>query len=100
MSHWHLLHGLAEAIIPKPDGLPEITTDDNLIKVIFTLVLNIVGAITLLIITLGGLKFVLSRGNPQETAKARETILYALVGLVIVILARVIVAFVFNKVGT
>lgn len=51
------------------------------------------GGIALVIVTLAGMKYVLSSGDPQSINKAKDTILYALVGLVISILAFSIVAF-------
>ena len=56
------------------------------------------GAIALIIITLAGFKYVLSQGNPQETAKAKNTIMYALVGLVVCIMASAIVRYVLRNV--
>jgi len=61
------------------------------------IVFGVAGAIALLMITVGGFKYVLSRGNPQETAKAKDTILYALLGLVLVMLAFAIVSFVVTR---
>lgn len=96
----HLLNFAADTVIPKPGGLPGVHANEITIAAIINIVLNIVGAIALLIITFAGLKYVLSRGEPQATAKAKDTILYALVGLAVVIMGRVIVAFVFNKVDS
>jgi hypothetical protein len=49
------------------------------------------GGVSTIFVAIGGLKYVLSGGNPQETAKAKETVLYALIGLIISALALVIV---------
>ena len=71
------------------------------INAIFTLLGNVInyalfaaGALALIFILIGGLQYVLSSGNPQNTAKAKNTITYAIIGLVIVIMALVIVKFV------
>lgn len=53
-----------------------------------------VGAITLVVVTLGGFKYVFSQGDPQAAAKAKNTILYGLIGMVVVIMAVTIVNFV------
>jgi hypothetical protein len=94
----HILQILSDVVITNP-GLPEVQATSDTIGKILVVVLNVMGAVTLLIITLGGLKYVLSRGEPQGTNRAKDTILYALIGLVIIIFARALVAFVFNKVG-
>lgn len=96
----HSLRIMADVLLPKPDGLPTIGADNNTIANAMNLVLNVMGAVALIIITFAGLKYVLSRGEPQATNKAKDTILYALVGLVIIVLAHYIVAFVFHKVGS
>lgn len=45
----------------------------------------------------GGIQYVTSQGSPDATTKARETIINALVGLVLAILAASIVAFIGSK---
>jgi hypothetical protein len=52
------------------------------------------GSIAFIIIVVSGMKFVLSRGNPDAVAKARNTIIYAAIGLVISMLSFAIVRFV------
>ncbi len=47
----------------------------------------VAGAVAVLFIILGGIKYSTSQGNPNDTQKAKETIIYALVGLVIVMLS-------------
>lgn len=59
--------------------------------------LTIAGGIALVAVVYGGFKYVISQGNPQETAKARDTILYGLIGLAVVIFAATIVTFVLNR---
>lgn len=60
------------------------------------LVFGIAGAVTLLVITVAGIQYVMSMGDPQNTTRARNTIIYALVGLVICISAFSIVTFALN----
>ena len=74
-----------------PGGLP--TAEPNLHKIL-TIVFGVIGAIALLMITISGLRYVLSAGDPQRISKAKNGIIYALVGLVIALTAEAIVAFV------
>jgi hypothetical protein len=76
--------------------LPHNAKTDNL-TLILNFVFGILGAISFLIITIAGVQFVASSGDPQKVAKARATILYALVGLTVAIFAAVIVNFVIGK---
>jgi hypothetical protein len=57
----------------------------------------VVGAVALLFIVIGGFKFVVSTGDPSSAAKARNTVIYAAVGLIITLSASLIVNFVFGN---
>lgn len=57
----------------------------------------VVGLIALFMIIMGGLRFVTSNGDSGKVASARNTILYAAIGLAIVGLAEVIIQFVINR---
>lgn len=56
------------------------------------------GAIAVLIITIAALQYVLSGGDSAKIAKAKDTIIYALVGLVVAVAAYAIVRFVLKGV--
>lgn len=79
-------------------GLPVVGASSNELQAVLKVVFGIIAAISVLIIVIGGLRFVLSQGNPENVAKARETIIYAVVGLVISLLAEVIVSFILSKI--
>lgn len=83
---------MAQAI--NVTSLPNPSTDSARLKVILNLVFGIAGAIALLVITLAGFKYVLSHGDPNLISQAKETIIYAVIGLVICIAAIGIVNFV------
>lgn len=76
---------------------PQITSTSGVLTNVLNLVFGIIGGLALITVTYGGLKYVLSRGEPAQTAKAKDTILYALIGLAVSILASVIVNFVIGK---
>ncbi len=65
---------------------------------VFTTVSNvmlfIVGAISVIMVVVGGLRYVISGGNSGNITGAKNTILYAVVGLVIAMLAYAVVNFV------
>jgi uncharacterized membrane protein YidH (DUF202 family) len=79
---------------PNEIGVPQGDLGENNISNALRLVFGLAGGVALLIVTVAGFKYVLSQGNPQETAKAKNTILYALIGLVVCIMAFSIVGFV------
>jgi cytochrome bd-type quinol oxidase subunit 2 len=59
----------------------------------------IVGVAAVIMIIVGGLKYIISQGDSNNINSAKNTILYAIIGLVVVALSQVIVRFVLNKVG-
>lgn len=69
---------------------------------IITTVINIfslvVGVVSVIMIIIGGFKYITSGGDSGNVTGAKNTILYAIVGLVIVALAQIIVQFVLGKV--
>ena len=53
-----------------------------------------VGIIAVIVIIIGGVNYMLSQGDPNKIKKAKDTILYGVIGLVVVLLAFAIVNFV------
>ena len=68
--------------------------------VIINIFSAIVGLVAVIMIIVAGLQFITANANPQNIAKARSSLLYAIVGLVVVVLAQVIVHFVINQAST
>jgi len=66
---------------------------------VVNLLLFAVGGIAIIMIIIGGLRYVLSAGNPAGVQDAKNTILYAIVGLVIAGGAYAIVSFVTGQFG-
>lgn len=64
----------------------------SVIKILF----RVLGAVSVIVIIIGGFRFVVSGGNPDNAKKARESILYAIYGIVIAVAAEAIVRFVLN----
>jgi uncharacterized sodium:solute symporter family permease YidK len=60
----------------------------------------IVGVAAVIMIIIGGLKYVTSNGDSNAISSAKTTILYALIGLVVALLAQGLVRFVFRRVTT
>ena len=60
----------------------------------------IVGVIAVIMIIVGGFRYITSGGKQESVSGAKNTILYAIIGLVIVAFAQVIVRFVLTKATT
>lgn len=57
----------------------------------------IVGIVAVVMIIVGGIKYITSGGESANVTTAKNTILYAVIGLVIVALAQIIVRFVLQR---
>lgn len=70
---------------------------------ITSIMLFVIGAIAVIMIVIGGLRYVLSGGDSSQITAAKNTILYAIIGIVVAILAYAIIQFVigsFSATGT
>src|ERR1044072_8090570 len=82
----------------------QLNTGTTRIQDIVTTIVNIfsivVGIVAVIMIVVGGFKYITSGGDSGNITSAKNTIVYAVIGLVIVALAQFIVQFVLNKVNT
>ena len=73
-------------------------TDSNgLVKNIINVLLYLIGAISVVMIIAGGIMYAVSAGDSGQVTKAKNTILYAVLGLVVAFLAYALVQFVFRQ---
>lgn len=70
---------------------------DRLVTDIVNIFSVIVGVVAVIMIIYGGFRYIISGGDSSNVTNAKNTILYAIVGLVIVALAQFIVKFVLSK---
>lgn len=70
---------------------------EGLVTQITQTIIYITGAISVIMIVIGGLKYVFSAGDSAGVQSAKNTILYAIIGLVVTLFAQVIVSFVLSK---
>jgi hypothetical protein len=73
-------------------------TLSDTIKTVINVLSVFGGALAVVFIIIGGFRYIVSSGNPEQAKGARNTILYALVGLVIIATAQIVVHFVINGV--
>lgn len=81
------------------NSLPHTAANDDLLKNILSLVFITIGAIAVMMVVIGGLKYASSQGDPQAVSKAKNTIIYAIVGLVVSIFSLTIVSFTVGRVA-
>lgn len=68
--------------------------DTGVFRQITNTILYIVGVVTVIVLIWGGLRYVLSGGDSKKVTDAKNTVLYAIIGLIISFLAFAIVNFV------
>ncbi|HXE10003.1 MAG TPA: pilin [Verrucomicrobiae bacterium] len=91
--------GTSGTSIQACDSSQGSTTSDltNLAKKVITWFSILVGAASIFMIIYGGFRYITSGGESGRVGAAKNSLLYAIVGLVIVALAQVIVHFVLNQ---
>lgn len=70
----------------------------QILENVINILLTIIGIIAVIMIIIGGIKYVTSTGDSSSINSARETIIYALVGLGIAIMAYALVNFVIGRI--
>jgi len=61
---------------------------------VLEVVLNFMALIAVIFIVIAGIRLVVSQGEEQEKDKAKKTILYVIIGLVVILIAQAIVSFI------
>lgn len=96
--------------ICEQDGVPKEVKDANgcnggssakftdVVVKIVSGVIAVLGTVAVVFIVIGGINYMTSQGDPSKTKKAKDTILYAVIGLIICALAFAIVNFVISNI--
>jgi hypothetical protein len=79
------------------DQTTELFGQTGIFRTITNVLLFILGAISVIMIIIGGLRYVVSGGNSTAVTAAKNTILYAIVGVIVALLAYAIVNFVLDS---
>lgn len=86
---------------PTTKACDLIKTDKSSFNEILARIINIisviVGVVAVIMIIVGGFRYIVSGGKQESVTTAKNTILYGLIGLIIVALAQVIVRFVLKE---
>ncbi len=69
----------------------------GIFRTITNVLLFVLGAVSVIMIIIGGLRYVISGGNSTAVTAAKNTILYAIVGVIVALLAYAIINFVLNS---
>ncbi len=98
MINFPAITSLVSKITVDVSKVPQGTADSNTVESILGFVFIAAGSISVIMIAIGGFKYVTSLGEGQAVAKAKDTILYAVIGLAVSMLAFAIVQFVVGRI--
>lgn len=73
-------------------------TVEGLVKSVINILSWVIGVASVIMIIVGGLRYVTSAGDSGSVSSAKNTIMYALVGLVVALFAQAMVQYVLGKV--
>lgn len=89
---------LAQTGTPVPRGQYSSTDLPKLISTILDWALGIAGLLAVIYIIIGGFNYITSSGNKDKVAAGKNSIIYAIIGLLVVALAFAIKSFVITRV--
>ncbi len=72
-------------------------TVQGAVKMALNILSIVAGLVAVVMMIVGGFKYMTSQGESSQTASAKNTILYAVIGLVVAALAQIIVKFVLSR---
>lgn len=93
----NVLHYIAARVPAGGDtGIPKVSAD-NAIDGVLNTAYYAAGIVAVIVIIISAIFYVISQGDPSKTKRAKDGILYAVVGLVVIMLAFVITNYVIGR---
>jgi hypothetical protein len=92
--------GEAADCTKSTDQSQSLTGETGVFKTITNVLLFIIGAISVIMLIIGGIRYTVSGGDSSAVTSAKNTILYAIVGIVVALLAYAVVNFVLGSFST
>lgn len=79
------------------DQQEDLTGEEGLFRQVTNVLLFIIGAISVIMLIIGGIRYTISGGDSGAISSAKNTILYAVIGIIVALLAYAIVNFVLGS---
>ena len=83
---------------PSKNGSATTIASSSEIQLVLQIIFGLIGSLAVLMIIISGVRYITSAGDPQKVNKAKDGILYSLIGIVVAASAEAIVAFVLGNV--
>lgn len=99
-----ILNIISQIDVPIGSGegqvnIPETPADGSTLNALVQLAFVIGAVAAMFVIIIAGIQFITSQGEPDKAGKARNAIIYAVIGLVICVASFTIVRFVLGRLG-
>lgn len=82
---------ITSGINSTTDGTGPTTNLSSVFKTVVNVLLFVIGAVSVVMLIVGGIRYTLSAGNSSAVTAAKNTIMYAIIGLIVAFLAYAIV---------
>ena len=82
--------------VPDIEGTPDAASQEDIRGIILTaleFVLDFLALAAVVFIVIAGIRLIFSQGADEQKDKAKKTILFVIIGLLVILFARVIVGF-------
>ncbi|HSE29099.1 MAG TPA: hypothetical protein VLA77_00760 [Candidatus Saccharimonadales bacterium] len=79
-------------------GIPKVALDNTVIGTAMSLTFTAIGGICVLFILIGAIRYATSNGEQKEIGQAKNTILYAVIGLIVSSSAVALIQFVLGRI--
>lgn len=90
--------GIRSAECAKSDTQSQdLTGDTGVFRTVTNVLLFIIGAVSVIMLVIGGIRYTISGGDSNQITAAKNTILYAIIGIIVAILAFAAVDFVIKS---
>lgn len=85
----------------RAEGMPaELVGADGVFTKFTSIALYVIGAISVIMLLWGGLRYIMSGGDSKKVTDAKNTVLYAIIGLIIAVLSYAIIHFVLTAIDS
>lgn len=80
-----------------PNSVPQVPINDTLLTNVLNAAFMFAGVVAVIFIIIGGIQYSGSAGDPNKVTGAKNTLTYAIIGLVVVAFSLLIVNFVIGQ---
>ena len=98
MSFQSTLTYIAAALIEKPKNMPDQKLEASSVTNIVNLVLMFAFFVAVVVIIIAGISYSTSSGDASKMAKAKNTIIFSLVGIAVILLSAPMLGFIIEAI--